>query len=72
MLGVLLASYLTVSPMEYRFFVLTHEEVGELQLVVNKGKKPKRGEGCDNIPLTFLEKEQKRPMRIVGHYSTTN
>lgn len=39
-----------------RFFVLTHEEVGELQLKVNGGKKTEKGRGCDNIPLKELLK----------------
>ena len=42
-----------------KFFVLTHEKVGELQLEVDKGRKTKRGEGCDNIPLAFLEREKE-------------
>lgn len=37
-----------------RFFILTHEEVAELQLVVNKGNKTEKGKGCDNIPLRLL------------------
>ncbi len=37
-----------------RFFLLTHEEVGELQLMVNKGIKTERGKGVDNIPLKVL------------------
>lgn len=34
-----------------RFFILTHEEVGKLQLEVNGGNKTEKGKGCDNIPL---------------------
>lgn len=37
-----------------RFFLLTHEEVGGLQLIVNKGNKTERGKGVDNIPLKVL------------------
>lgn len=37
-----------------RFFILTHKEVGELQLIVNKGHKTEKGQGCDNIPLNLL------------------
>lgn len=37
-----------------RFFVATHEQVAEIQLVVNKGNKTLKGQGCDNIPLKFL------------------
>lgn len=37
-----------------RFFILTHEEVGELQLIVNNGIKTEKGKGCDNIPLKLL------------------
>lgn len=37
-----------------RFFLLTHEEVGELQLIVNKGNKTEKGRGVDNIPLKVL------------------
>jgi len=55
--------YLThkdVSSGEDRFFILTHEEVGDLQFRVNKGKKTERGKGCDNIPLKFLEQEKSK------------
>lgn len=41
-----------------RFFMLTHQETGELQLVVNKGVKTERGKGCDNISLAMLEQER--------------
>jgi hypothetical protein len=41
-----------------RFFILTHEEVGEMQLKVNKGTKTEKGKGVDNIPLSFLENEK--------------
>lgn len=41
-----------------RFFLLTHKEVGELQLKVNNGKKTKKGEGVDNIPLRELLKNR--------------
>ena len=37
-----------------RFFLLTHEEIGELQLIVNKGNKTEKGKGVDNIPLKVL------------------
>lgn len=37
-----------------KFFILTHEEVAELQLIVNKGNKTEKGKGCDNIPLRLL------------------
>lgn len=43
-----------------RFFIVTHEEVGKLQLYVNKGKKTEKGEGCDNIPLKFFVQEGKK------------
>jgi hypothetical protein len=43
-----------------RFFIATHEEVGELQLYVNKGKKTEKGKGCDNIPLKLFVQEQKK------------
>lgn len=36
---------------EDRFFILTHEEVGRLQLEVNRGNMTEKGKGCDNIPL---------------------
>jgi hypothetical protein len=55
-----------------RFFVLTHDKVGEIQLKVNKGKRTKRGEDCDNIPLTFLEQDKetkatsKDPWSLIG------
>lgn len=39
-----------------KFFVLTHEEVGDLQLKVNGGNKTEKGKGCDNIPLKELIK----------------
>jgi hypothetical protein len=38
-----------------RFFIGNHKKVGKIQLKVNGGKKTKKGEGCDNIPLRFLE-----------------
>jgi hypothetical protein len=41
-----------------RFFILTHEEVGELQLIVNKGVKTEKRKGCDNIPLNLFEKHK--------------
>ena len=37
-----------------RFFLLTHSEIGELQLIVNKGVKTEKGKGVDNIPLKVL------------------
>ena len=37
-----------------KFFILNHEEVAELQLIVNKGNKTEKGKGCDNIPLRLL------------------
>lgn len=37
-----------------RFFLLTHEEIGKLQLIVNKGNKTEKGKGVDNIPLKVL------------------
>ena len=37
-----------------RFFIATHEQVGEFQLEVNKGRKTLKGQGCDNIPLKLL------------------
>jgi|WetSurMetagenome_2_1015567.scaffolds.fasta_scaffold375033_1 hypothetical protein len=43
-----------------RFFIATHEEVGELQLCVNKGKKTEKGKGCDNIPLKFFVQSRKK------------
>jgi hypothetical protein len=38
-----------------RFFIVTHEEVAEMQLSVNKGIKTQRGKGVDNIPLAVIE-----------------
>jgi hypothetical protein len=43
-----------------RFFILTHEEVAELQLIVNKGNKTEKGKGCDNIPLSLLENYKEK------------
>jgi hypothetical protein len=39
-----------------RFFVATHLEVEEMQLVVNKGNKTEKGKGkgADNIPLKVM------------------
>lgn len=37
-----------------RFFIFTHEDIGQLQLVVNKGNKTLPGKGVDNIPLKRL------------------
>jgi hypothetical protein len=34
-----------------RFFIMTHEEAGRIQLEVNGGTKTEKGRGCDNIPL---------------------
>jgi hypothetical protein len=48
-----------------RFFILQHDEVKTLQLIVNKGNKTLSGQGCDNIPLKLLE-EKKTILRIVG------
>jgi len=41
-----------------RFFIVTHEEVGKIQLIVNKGHKTLLGKGCDNIPLKLLEEKE--------------
>ena len=38
-----------------RFFVLSHADVGRIQLTINKGVKPKSGEGVDNISIRILE-----------------
>jgi len=37
-----------------RFFIATHAEVQEMQLVVNKGNKTESGKGADNIPLKVM------------------
>lgn len=37
-----------------RFFVLSHQQVGKLQLEMNKGNKTLKGQGCDNITLKLL------------------
>jgi len=37
-----------------RFFIATHREVEEMQLVVNKGNKTEKGKGADNIPLKVM------------------
>jgi len=42
-----------------RFYILTHGEVGDLQLVVNKGIKTEKGKGCDNIPVKFFEEKNQ-------------
>jgi len=39
---------------EELFFILTHNEVRDLQLRVNKGNETKRGQGVDNIPIKLL------------------
>lgn len=36
------------------FYVLTHSKVRELQLIMNKGKQTKKGEGVDNISRKLL------------------
>lgn len=41
-----------------RFFLFTHAEIGELQLIVNKGVKTEKGKGVDNIPLKILLEHQ--------------
>lgn len=41
---------------EDKFFVLTHKEIRELQLIVNKGNTTKAGQGVDNIPINLLMK----------------
>ena len=41
------------------FFLLTHKEIRELQILANNGKETKKGEGVDNIPLKILL--EKRP-----------
>lgn len=38
-----------------RFFIASHEEVSRMQLIVNKGNKTLKGQGCDNIPLKELQ-----------------
>lgn len=38
-----------------RFFIASHQKVGEIQLIVNKGNKTLSGKGVDNIPVKFLE-----------------
>ncbi|MCC5849973.1 MAG: hypothetical protein JJU29_17950 [Verrucomicrobia bacterium] len=37
-----------------RFFVATHDEVEEMQLIANKGNKTEKGKGADNIPLKVI------------------
>lgn len=39
-----------------RFFLATHEQVERIQLIVNKGCRTEKGQGCDNIPLKELLK----------------
>ena len=39
--------------------MLTHKEIRELQILANKGRETKKGEGVDNIPLKVLL--EKRP-----------
>lgn len=39
------------------FYILTHEQVREAQLIVNKGIQTKAGEGVDNIPIKLLEEK---------------
>jgi hypothetical protein len=41
-----------------RFFIATHAEVEELQLIVNKGNKTEKGRGADNIPLKLLSNDK--------------
>ncbi len=38
-----------------RFFILSHTDVRQLQLVMNKGNETKKGEGVDNITVKLLE-----------------
>lgn len=42
---------------EDTFFILSHSEVKDLQLIMNKGKETKRGEGVDNISFKLLKSE---------------
>jgi len=37
------------------FYVLTHQQVREAQLIVNKGKETQKGKGVDNIPVKILD-----------------
>lgn len=39
------------------FYVLSHKEVREFQLIVNRGIETVKGEGVDNIPIKLIEKE---------------
>lgn len=45
------------------FYVLSHSQVRELQLIMNKGNETKKGQGVDNITLKLLkEKEVEQNM----------
>ncbi len=37
------------------YYILTHQQVREAQLIVNKGNETKAGKGVDNIPIKILE-----------------
>jgi len=56
-----------VSTQGDRFFIATHEQVGEFQLVVNKGNKTLAGKGVDNIPLKLiLEQDIEDKWDLIG------
>ena len=42
-----------------RFYLVAHDDVARIQLIVNKGNKTLAGMGCDNIPLKVLDEEVK-------------
>ncbi len=56
-LWVLYQPYLFNDSGKDTFFVLTHQEVRELQLKQNKGNETKAGQGVDNISLRLLTAE---------------
>lgn len=37
------------------FYVLSHKEVRDIQLIVNKGNETLKGKGVDNIPIKLLK-----------------
>jgi hypothetical protein len=60
-LWVLYQPYLFNESGNDTFFVLTHQEVRELQLKQNNGNETKAGEGVDNISLRLLITENIEP-----------
>ena len=41
------------------FYILTHQQVREAQLIVNKGNQTQKGKGVDNISIKRLEENYK-------------